>query len=425
MPVTVYYEPGRNIMKIKSIRKIETGEASRGDCCPPGKESTAGSACCTVPAAQSARNNASCCGTPGKQTPDTPPCCGPPATATGGVIDENVPGFLGWLDTPAGRVPQIATLLTLTDHLGACKARWALNRMNFIVPPGLYAIGTPSSHDPTVVTCNYKMTFDIVRQALTGRNVWLLVLETFGVNVWCAAGKGSFGTEELTHRIKASGLAQIVSHRRLLLPILGAPGIAAHEVSRQTGFAVTYAAIRADDLPAFLDGNLTTTPAMRELTFSLYERLILVPVELLMAFRTASIITLCLFAAGLLTGGAGSGIKLSLAYVGAMLTGVAVGPVLLPWLPGRSFAFKGAAAGLLWSLFWYLSAGGSGWDLPETIAAFLALPAVSAFYTLNFTGCSTYTSRTGVKKEMRRSLPLMGGAVTVSVLLLIISKLVP
>jgi hypothetical protein len=113
------------------------------------------------------------------------------------------------------------------------------------------------------------------------------------------------------------------------------------------------------------------------------------------------------------------GIRLGAAYLGAMLTGVVAGPLLLPWLPGRSFAVKGAVAGLGWSAVWYLLAGGGGWGVPVTVAAFLALPAISAFYTLNFTGCSTYTSRSGVKKEMRLSLPAMGGAIAISVLLLV------
>lgn len=324
--------------------------------------------------------------------------------------------------TGAGKVPQIATRLTLMDHLGACKARWALNRMNFIVPPGLYAIGTPTPDDPVVVTCNYKMTYDIVRSQLAGRSIWLLVLETFGVNVWCAAGKGTFGTAELVERIRVSALAKAVKHRRLLLPILGAPGVAAHEVARQTGFTVSYAAIRAADLPVYLDNGLTTTPAMRRLTFTLYERLVLVPVELLMALRSALITAVILFGLGLLFGGVPAGSRLSLAFAGALLTGVAAGPILLPWLPGKSFAVKGATAGLLWTVAWYGLAGGSDWSLLTTVAAFLALPAVSAFYTLNFTGCSTYTSRTGVKKEMRLSLPAMGGAIAVSALLLLVGR---
>jgi acetyl-CoA decarbonylase/synthase complex subunit gamma len=294
--------------------------------------------------------------------------------------------------------------------------------MNYMVPPGLYAVGDPSAADPVVATANYKMTYDVVRRALAGRGVWLLVLETYGINVWCAAGKGSFGTEELVRRINVTGLAGIVSHRRLLLPILGAPGVAAHEVTRKTGFSITYATIRATDLPRFLDNGMSTTPDMRELTFPLSERLALAPVEIVNALRSTLVIVSFLFAAGSLLDGAAAGIKMSLAYLGAMLTGVVIGAALLPWLPGRSFAVKGAIAGLFWSAAWRLLAGGSDWGAAVTIAAFLALPAVSAFYTLNFTGCSPYTSRTGVRREIRLSLPAMGGAIAVSALLLLAGR---
>lgn len=346
-------------------------------------------------------------------------CCGPAATACGGAIDDTVPGFLGWLTTPVGNIPRVSTRLTLADHLGVCKARWNISRMHYLVPPGLYAVGDPTPDDPVVVTANYKMTYDIVRCALAGRNVWILVLETFGVNVWCAAGKGTFGTEELIRRIVATGLARIVSHRRLLLPILGAPGVSAHELTKRSGFSIAYATIRAGDLPEFLDNGMVTTPGMRKLTFSFYERLVLVPVELVTAMRSASIIALCLFLLGWMSVDTATGIRMAGAYLGALLTGVIAGPLLLPWLPGRSFAIKGALAGLCWSCAWYLLAGGSGWGPAATIAAFLALPAFSAFYTLNFTGCSPFTSRSGVKREMRLSLPAMGGAIALSVLLLV------
>jgi acetyl-CoA decarbonylase/synthase complex subunit gamma len=333
-----------------------------------------------------------------------------------------VPGFLEWLPTKTGRAPRVATELTWEDQFGAWKARWGINRMGYIVPPGLYAIGTPGSEAPVVVTANYKMSYDLVRQALAGRNVWLLALETFGVNVWCAAGKGTFGTDELVARVTTTGLSRVVSHRRLLLPILGAPGVAAHDVERRTGFRVSYATIRAADLPACLDNGMAATPAMRELTFTLRERLVLVPVEIVLALRSTAVITLCLLILGFLLGGVVAGFMAAAAYLGAMLTGVMAGPLLLPWLPGPSFALKGAISGLAWCWVWYLLAGGAGWNLATTMAAYLALPAVSAFYTLNFTGCTTYTSRTGVKKEMRLAMPAIGGAVAVSALLLLVSR---
>ena len=157
--------------------------------------------------------------------------------------------------------------------------------MSYLVPPGLYAIGAPTPGDPVLVTANYKMSYDLVRRALAGRNAWLLVLETHGINVWCAAGKGTFGSEELVARIEASRLAQVVEHRLLILPLLGAPGVSAFEVRARTGFSVRFAAIRAADIPRYLDGGMETTPQMRELTFTLRERLVLIPVELVIALK--------------------------------------------------------------------------------------------------------------------------------------------
>ena len=214
----------------------------------------------------------------------------------------------------------------------------------------------------------------------------------------------------------------MVAHRRLILPILGATGVAAHEVTKRTGFSIKYGTIRATDLPEYLDNGMKTTPAMRELTFSLYERLVLVPVELVHARKTLIILGGLTYLAATLMGGSSAGLAALFAFLGAVLTGVAIAPLLLPWIPGRSFALKGALAGIAWCVIFYFLTGG-GWSTSVTLAAFLALPAISAFYTLNFTGCTNFTSRSGVKKEMRIGIPVMGGALFVGLLALVAGKL--
>ena len=212
----------------------------------------------------------------------------------------------------------------------------------------------------------------------------------------------------------------MVNHRTLILPILGAPGVAAHQVAQRTGFKVQYGTIRAVDLPEYLDNGMVTTKAMRTMTFSFYDRLVLVPVEIVSAGKANLLVSLFLFCAGALLGnGLQSGSTLLLSWLVALCAGVIAGPLLLPWLPGRSFAVKGAFVGMLFGLLWYWVAGGTGWGTPETAAMFLAVSAVSGFYTLNFTGCTTYTSPGGVRKEMRLALPLMGAALLLSGLLLI------
>jgi len=53
-------------------------------------------------------------------------------------------------------------------------------RLHFTVEPGLYALGKPGKQSPVLVTANYKMSFDKLREALPGRDVWILVLDTQG-----------------------------------------------------------------------------------------------------------------------------------------------------------------------------------------------------------------------------------------------------
>jgi acetyl-CoA decarbonylase/synthase complex subunit gamma len=303
-------------------------------------------------------------------------------------------------------VATLGSVLLPSDRLGSWKARWGIGRMSYLVPPGLYALGRPGPEAPVVVTANYKMSYDCVRSALAGRHVWLLVLETFGINVWCAAGKGTFGTEELVRRIAQTKLAQVVEHRSLLLPILGAPGVAAHEVTRRSGFRIRYATIRATDLPEYLDNGQQTTAAMRELSFSLRERAVLIPVDLVLALKPTLAVAAALFLLGWIASGAGFGLALAGAFFGAVAAGAAATPLLLPWLPGRSFALKGALCGLAWSLLWCHLAMPE-MSLPLLAGTTLALTAVSSFYGLNFTGSTPFTSPSGVRKELRRALPVM------------------
>ncbi len=290
--------------------------------------------------------------------------------------------------------------------------------MSYTVPAGLYALGCPTAEDPVVVTANYKVSYDIVRRELSGRNVWLLVLETNGINVWCAAGKGTFGTAELVKRIEATALASVVKHRVLVLPILGASGVAAHMVEKLTGFRVRYATVRASDLPEFLDCGMKTRPAMRELTFTARERLALTPIEVFAGFRKSFPFLVLLFLAGAFSAHAfspWSGLYPVLACSGAILAGAFAAPVLLPWLPSRYFSVKGAITGLLWALILYLFRGG-GWNMQLTLSSFLLLPAISSFLALNFTGSTPFTSPSGVRKEMRQSLPFLAAAVLLGII---------
>lgn len=338
------------------------------------------------------------------------------------------------METPNGPVPRVSSRITFADRLGTWKVRWSIGRMNYTVEPGLYALGKPDRRSPVLATANYKMTFDKLRQCLPHRNAWLLVLDTRGINVWCAAGKGTFSTDELAARIRSSGLANLVVHRRIILPQLCASGVASYMLKRLAGFKAVYGPIRASDLPAFLDSGLQCTPEMRRKTFPLRERVALIPVELVAALKTMLYALPAIVLLSGLGGPAGYWTNVSrygffavMALLGAVFAGTVAAPMLLPWLPGRAFSWKGfltglAAAGAILP-FHALPFSLPGGTL-ELIAWLLLVPASSAYFAMNFTGASTYTSLSGVKKEMRLALPLQIGAGILGAVLWLASRLI-
>ncbi len=329
----------------------------------------------------------------------------------------------GFIRTVAGDVPRARTELTFRDRIGSFNARWGIGRMDYRVAPGLYAAGNPGAGSPVLVSANYKMSFDRLRSALAGRDAWILVLDTDGINVWCAAGKGTFGTDEIVRRVREGALDRIVSHRTLVVPQLGAPGVSAHEVRRQSGFRVEYGPVRAEDVPACLDAGMKATPDMRKVRFGLRDRTVLIPVELVKGGKYALLIAFAfLLLGGLgrdgysLAGMATTGFSGAVVVLGVFLSGVILGPVLLPWLPGRAFSVKGAGLGLGLAVgLWRYAHFKPGMSMtPLHAAAWLILaPALASFVVMNFTGATTFTSLSGVRREMRFAVPFQAGAAIV------------
>jgi hypothetical protein len=319
--------------------------------------------------------------------------------------DELPPWIEGFVGTETGKIPVAGARLNFTDTLGSWKARWGLGRMNYIVRPGLYGIGDPAASSPVFVSANYKMSFDRLRVALAGLDAWIMVIDTKGINVWCAAGKGTFGTEEIVKRIAAVQLSRIVSHRSIVVPQLGAPGVAAYEVTKRSGFGVVYGPVYARDIKEFMTAGMQATPRMRAIAFGFADRLVLTPIEIVNILKPMLGIAAAL-AVLHFTGIVHAGMWGIYPFIGAIFAGTVAGPALLPWLPGRAFSLKGAIIGLLWTLL-VLHLGIARYGTLNSLALFLLLPAISAFLTLNFTGASTYTSLSGVRREMKFAIPVI------------------
>jgi hypothetical protein len=311
------------------------------------------------------------------------------------------------------------TVVDIWDHF---LARVGYKRNQHRVNPGLFSIGNPKPDSPILVTANYKLSFDALRSNLEGIDCHILVLDTFGVNVWCAAGKKTFGTDELVMRINATQLKKVVESRVLILPQLGAAGISAHEVKKRTGFKVEYGPVRASDLPDFLKTK-HASPEMRKVNFNLVDRIVLIPVDFVRLLLPALILST---AAWLFLGG----LVPALAVMAVIISAGYLFPILLPWLPTKNFSTKGFFLGLITSLPFILAtflknSGNSELNqFSRALAYLLIMPPPVAYIGLNFTGATTFTSKTGVRREMFRYLPVMAWAFGAGILLMIASAFI-
>jgi len=325
------------------------------------------------------------------------------------------------MDRDPEAVRETTADLCAADTFGRWKVRWGIGRMHYRVDPGLYRLANPDKNSPVFVTANYRMTFDLLRRELKGIDAWILVLDTKGINVWCAAGKGTFGTDELVRRIRNSRLEAWVNHRTLILPQLGAPGVAAHLVKKETGFRVVYGPVYAKDIRRFLaDGMKVLDPEMRRVRFTLADRLVLLPMEIIPALKWIPLIFGIL---ALLRLPFGSGLDRRFwselaVYLGALAIGTTVFQILLPWIPGRSFTWKGWLLGAVWTV---LAVTGFRIETWTAVSSLLVAPMLAGFIALNFTGATTFTSLSGVKKEMRFAVPALLASTAAGVLLRIMT----
>jgi hypothetical protein len=326
---------------------------------------------------------------------------------------------------------RISSEWTAADRRGAVRCRLGKFRMRYRVEPGLYALDRPDEDSAVLVTASYRLGFDLLRRDLRGFSCWILVLDTAGINVWCAAGAGTFSTEELVARAAKARLDEVVRHRTIILPQLGATGVSGPRVQQYAGFTVRFGPVRSADLPAYLSNECTATPPMRAVSFSTRERLTLVPMEIgqsLMrfpAFAFAALIFSGIGSGGVNLGRAlGEGWPLLALGLGSVLSGSFLLPLLLPLIPLRAFSARGWILGG-WVTAALLHAAGlaAGMDPFRVAGCYLFFPAASAFMALGFTGATPFTSHAGVRREIRWFIPFAAAAALLTAAALTLSKL--
>ena len=235
------------------------------------------------------------------------------------------------------------------------RTAWALLFRLFPCPTetGLQRIGRPGRDSPVLVTCNFHLTVKRLRASMGGTDAWLVVADSHGVNVWCAAGGDVFNTDAVVAALKTSGVADQVDHRRVILPPLAATAVRAKEVESRTDWRVRWGPVRAQELPRYLADGCRRSEPMKRASYTWYERL------------DTGLGSLFVF---VLIGGLGFaafGRSLLWHYGLAAVSAFLVFMLGCPWIPGK----RGLTKALVLDAFIVLAAGGTELVFPGATAS--------------------------------------------------------
>ncbi len=148
-----------------------------------------------------------------------------------------------------------------------------LRVLPFPCKTGLVKIGNPGRNSPVLLTCNFRLTVERVKRALEGIDTYLLVANSRGHNVWCAATGGLLTNHDVVSILKTSGIEDLVDHRHVILPQLAATGIDGKVIHKKAGWRVIWGPVYAAAIPAFVSGGLEKTVEMRTVSFPWPQRL--------------------------------------------------------------------------------------------------------------------------------------------------------
>lgn len=266
----------------------------------------------------------------------------------------------------------------------------------FPIQIGLYRIGNPTKDSPVLVTANFILTFTSVRKHLRGSDCYLLVIDSRGINVWCAAGKGNFSAKEISYVVRATRVGDLVGTRRMILPKLSANGVKYREIKQLTGWDAVFGPVYARDIPEYLRNGYVLSENMKRVEFTLANRLwVAIPFSGFIAFW---FVVPLLFLRNLYS---------PMIPALALAAGIAF-PVTFYILPTDSFFKKGLVLGLAGAVAATILLITVGAPARDIIMWALTVVGMTVFIAMDFSGMSPVSNYSKIKEEYYVVVPLLG-----------------
>lgn len=121
------------------------------------------------------------------------------------------------------------------------------------VDPKLYEVGSADADSPLLITTNFSLTYFSVSGEVEGSGMptWLLVADCDGQSVLTAWAAGKLDAEKIAKSVKASGIGEKLTHKKLVIPghVAGLSGEVEEELP---GWQIMVGPRDAVDIPAYL-----------------------------------------------------------------------------------------------------------------------------------------------------------------------------
>ena len=292
------------------------------------------------------------------------------------------------------------------DYLKALISWIHAFKRTYVLEPGLYYSGEKYDPDsPLLVTSNYFLSVFLILYNIKKFNVRLLIIDTDGINVWCAAGKGQFSHDKILksveiYKIKLNSSKDKKEKLKMILPKFCLSGVNIN-ILKKSGIKPIIGPLYAKDLPNYLKNPPYKNRNDDRVHFNLKSRTFTwLPGFIQFLFYSTGVYFI-LWILGVFLGFTA---PLGIIYITVIIA--TAYPLLFPWIPGKKFAVKGISLGLLVSLGLIIFTSFAGLSWIDLITAVIFTLATGIFMGLSYTGNSAVSNYSRVRKETAQFLPL-------------------